>query len=161
MPAEEERGKENNHPQAVSSELSEDESVPSMLSDEESSEQHESTADVGNDIQSLQSMKQTIIVQQELIMMLSSLVTTSQHEYNIAEVNSESLRATKQTISSQEQLISILKSSLKAANISPAGKLKMMNRHTFTQGLIHIPCLIPYQICWAVFSRTLTSIMAH
>ena len=38
--AEEERDKENNHPQAVSSELSEDESLPSMLSDEESIEQH-------------------------------------------------------------------------------------------------------------------------
>ena len=51
--AEEERDKENNHPQAVSSELYEDESVPGMLSDEESSEQHWSTADAWNDIQSL------------------------------------------------------------------------------------------------------------
>ena len=38
LPAEEEHNKENNHPQVVSSELSEDESVPSMLSDEERSE---------------------------------------------------------------------------------------------------------------------------
>ena len=68
----------------------------------------------------------------------------------------------KQTISSQEQLISILKSSLKEANISPAGKLKNDDEQTqFTQGLIHMPCLIPYQICWAVFSRTQTSIMAY
>ena len=50
LPAEEEHDKENNDPQAVSSELSEDEPVPSMLSDKESSE---STADAGNDIQSL------------------------------------------------------------------------------------------------------------
>ena len=74
LPAEEELDKENNHPQAISSELSEDESVPSMLGDEGSSEQHESTADASNDFQPLQSMKQTIIAQQELITMLSSLV---------------------------------------------------------------------------------------
>ena len=136
LPAEEEHDKENNHPQAVSSELSEDESVPSMLSDKESTEEHGSTADAGNDIQSFQSMKQTIIVQQELIMMLSSLVATNQHEHNIAEVNSESLQAMKQTISSQEQLISILKSSLKEANISPAGKLKNDDEQTqFYTGL--------------------------
>ena len=42
--------------QAVSSEISEDQSVPSLLS-EGSNEQHGSTADAGSDFESLQSVK--------------------------------------------------------------------------------------------------------
>ena len=133
----EERDKQNNDPHGATMDREVEEQHDELPGVTDGNEQSEGSlcAEIDNsdqfsptcsncesNLKLLQTLKETIVSQQDQLQNLSSFVADNQHQV--------------QTISSQKEIILTLQASLRQSKLSPAGKLKDDNKQTkFYTGL--------------------------
>ena len=121
---EEERDRRNDDLQGATAAETDEQSEGSLCTEINNTDQPSITcSNCESNFELLQTMKETILSQQDLIQNLSSFVAANGHQQI-------------QTISSQEEFISTLQASLRQSKLSPAAKLKDDNEQTrFYTGL--------------------------